>query len=153
MAVHPVAAGPGALELETSELLHVALVGRNETAPAGEALRLVEPPVLLCIQQLLSVEPSRLRKSPNHSGTHRFKTVDLKITQLQEWLRRPIETKVMRYQARVCLELRDIPDECGASDFSAIKRSRRDQAGPGVGGKFLVCSTSRDISMTGRWRS
>ena len=35
MSVHPVATGPGALVLEASELLHLALVGRIEAAPAG----------------------------------------------------------------------------------------------------------------------
>ncbi len=49
VAVHPVATGPGALILEASELLHVAFVGRDEAAPAGEALRLVEHPALLFI--------------------------------------------------------------------------------------------------------
>ena len=49
VAVHPVAVSPGALVLEASELLHVALVGRNEAAPAGEALGLVEYPALVFI--------------------------------------------------------------------------------------------------------
>jgi hypothetical protein len=49
VAVHPVAAGLGALILEAPELFHVALVGRNEAAPAGEALGLVEYPALVFI--------------------------------------------------------------------------------------------------------
>ena len=34
---------------EAPELLHLALVGPNQVAPEGEALGLVEPPVLLLI--------------------------------------------------------------------------------------------------------
>ena len=49
VAMNPVDAGLGALMLEAPELLHVALVGRNKAAPAGEVFRLVEHPALFFI--------------------------------------------------------------------------------------------------------
>ena len=49
VAVDAVDARPVALVLEAVELLHVASAGRNETALAGKALRLIQDAALLGI--------------------------------------------------------------------------------------------------------
>ena len=49
VAMHAVDAGLIALVLETAQLLHVAPVGRNETAPAGKFLHLIQDLALLAI--------------------------------------------------------------------------------------------------------
>ena len=49
VSVHPVATSLGALIFEAPELLHISLVGWNETTPAGESLGLIEHPALIFI--------------------------------------------------------------------------------------------------------